>query len=300
MSALFAQDNNNQKTTRTVEWFQNLPEKEGPFSISIDGEEIPAELVFVSNNDFEYSVVWSWDLPDSPDGFSYRLNGGEWNTVEGEERSVVTNSLELDKFNLFEIYATKNGVDTDISTHGIIAKKDNRYNYPGSLRLSLAPYTLTIYDFYNGHHIPSAKYLTYSKYGLNVDSDFGFYFFNRLRLSLGTGYSLILKRESVIPNAFDVHYVKAYSGLDIAAIKRGSFSASVGAFGGIMMHINAKRYNISSYFGARLDFSYALNNHIVLSAGTKFSAAHLPSSEPLMNSISYFIDPVVISAEVRF
>lgn len=37
LSALFAQDNNNQKTTRTVEWFQNLPEIEGPFSISIDG-----------------------------------------------------------------------------------------------------------------------------------------------------------------------------------------------------------------------------------------------------------------------
>ena len=37
LSALFAQDNNNQKTTRTVEWFHNLPEIEGPFSISIDG-----------------------------------------------------------------------------------------------------------------------------------------------------------------------------------------------------------------------------------------------------------------------
>lgn len=287
------------KSSNEIDWIDDISEIDESVIALVDGREIETSVVSVSGSASFVDLNWSWDREEA-DSFSYRLNGGEWNILDGRENSIVIKNLKTGKFNLFEIYSTKNGVDTEIRAHGVVAKTERTYSYPGSLRLSLVPYSLTIYDFYNGHHIPHAKYLTYSHYSLNADADFGFYFLNRMRISLGSGYSFTRKKETIIPNAFDVHYIKAYCGLDVITVNKGNFTTSFGAFGGLMMHINAKKYNISSYFGARLDFSYALNNHIVLSAGTKFSAAHLPFNEPLMNSISYFIDPVVISTEVRF
>lgn len=287
------------KSSNEIDWSDDIPGNASSVIALVDGVEIETAVLSVSGSTKKVDLEWFWGYEDA-DSFSYRLNKGEWKIIDGEKRSVTIDNLQTGQFNLFEIYATKDGKASNISSYGVVANSEKPYRYPVSLRLSVSPYSLAIYDFYNGHHIQSSKYLSYSRYGLAADADFGLYVLDRIRFSFGAGYSYIHKDETIIPEAFDVQYLKAFGGLDITAIRKGSFSASLGAFGGMMMHINADKYNWTSFAGARLDLSYALSNHFAVSAGTRFSAAHLPSAEYLLNSMTYLIEPVAISVEVRF
>ena len=69
-----------------------------------------------------------------------------------------------------------------------------------SVRLSLSPYSLAIFDFYNGHHLPSASYLGLSRYGFGGDIDLGYTVGDRVRISVGGGYSLVEKKNTIIPD----------------------------------------------------------------------------------------------------
>lgn len=290
------------KTADGDSWSADIPMGGGEEQIvaTLDGvNEIPTTHSFVEGSPKNVDVLWTWDYEDA-DSFSYRMNVGKWNRLSGDQTSAKINNLKVGKFHLFDIFATKGGVDSPVRSYGIVATSSKPYSYPGSIRVSFAPYSLAIIDFYNGHDISSSEYLSLSKYGVGADFDLGFYLFNRIRLGAGIGYSLALKKTTVIPDAFDVHYIKAYGSLDVVVFRKGAFSASAGISGGKILHINANKYNDPVFLGARIDFGYRLCDSLALSAGTKLTASHLPSSEPLLMSMTYLVDPVVISAEVRF
>ena len=109
-----------------------------------------------------------------------------------------------------------------------------------------------------------------------------------------------MKKETIIPNAFKVSYFKAYVGLDLRFIRVGKLSSSLGVFAGGMMGINAGQYNISSILGGRIRFDYYLNSHLSLGLQTRFSASYLPANDPLYKSMTYLIDPLTLSLDVRF
>ena len=169
-----------------------------------------------------------------------------------------------------------------------------------SIRLTLSPYSIGIYDFFNGHNIPDARYLTITNYGLSADGEVGYQVNNNILLYLGAGYGYQMKKETIIPNAFKVSYFKAYVGLDLRFIRVGKLSSSLGVFAGGMMGINAGQYNISSILGGRIRFDYYLNSHLSLGLQTRFSASYLPANDPLYKSMTYLIDPLTLSLDVRF
>ena len=87
---------------------------------------------------------------------------------------------------------------------------------------------------------------------------------------------------------------------DLRFIKVGKFSSSLGVFAGGMMGINAGQYNISSILGGRIRFDYYLNSHLSLGLQTRFTASYLPANDPLYKSMTYLIDPLTLSLDVRF
>lgn len=168
-----------------------------------------------------------------------------------------------------------------------------------SIRLTASPYSIGIYDFINGHNIPDARYLTVTNYGLSADGEIGYQINSNILLYIGAGYGYQMKKETIIPDAFRVSYIKAYAGLDLRFLRTGKFSSSLGAFAGGMMGINAGVYSISSILGGRLCFDYHLNSHLSLGIQTRFTASYLPANDPLYKSMTYLIDPVTLSLDVR-
>ena len=168
------------------------------------------------------------------------------------------------------------------------------------ITLTASPYSIGIYDFFNGHNIPDARYLTITNYGLSADGEVGYQVNNNILLYLGAGYGYQMKKETIIPNAFRVSYLKALVGLDLRFIKVGKFSSSLGVFAGGMMGINAGVYNISSILGGRIRFDYHLNSHLSLGLQTRFTASYLSANDPLYKSMTYLIDPLTLSLDVRF
>ena len=284
-----------------MEWSENIPAEEGLCYASIgSGEEIPTKVVFVPTDSTNYVANWTWRHEGEADSFSVRVNGGEWKTSSADVFSAKT-PVKVGKLNIFEIYATLNGVNSESEFFGIlpVAKEESRDDH-FSLRFTATPYSLAAFDFYNGHVIENATYMTKTKYGLSLDLDLGYIMSDVVRPYFGLGYSVERKDATIIPNAFNVYYAKGLCGLDINLMRKNGFTLSAGAFGGLMMHVNNNKFNISSILGARIDFSYAINDSISVSIGTKASASHLPAAEPLLNSITYLIDPLTLSVEARF
>lgn len=287
------------KSSNEIGWIETIPEEEGSLMVSIDGEnEIEAELIHIHDADKHYAQ-WSFDYGNDADSFSYRLNGGPWTTIEASIKSVKT-PFEKDTLNLFEIYAESDGVKTPIKTLGLIVvdKTEKANNF--SLRLTSAPYSLAVYDFYNGRHIAKENSISSSAYAVTADIDLGYSPAERLRFYLGAGYSLAIKKDTVIPEAHDVHYIKAFLGVDAKAIVKGDFSLSAGLFAGAMAHINAGMYNMSSIMGARIDCGFKISDSFRLNLGTRMTAAYQPAAQPLMSSMTYLIDPLTLSLEMMF
>ena len=288
------------KTSDKVGWIEDIPAEEGLCYASIDsGIEIPTRVVFVSSGSAFYSAEWSWNHAGDVDSFSYRVNGGRWVTVDADTFSAKT-SVNVDSLNIFEIYATVGGVNSESMFLGILPLAKEEKENAFSARLSFAPYSIAFYDFYNGHTLENAIYTTNTKYGLSADFDLGYSIKNAVRPYFGISYSLERKGTTVIPNAFNVYYAKALCGLDINLMRKNDFTLSAGPFGGVMMHVNGNKFNISSLLGARVDLSYSFNDTLSVSAGTKISASHLPAAEPLLSSITYLVDPLTFSVGVRF
>ena len=169
-----------------------------------------------------------------------------------------------------------------------------------SIRLTLSPYSIGIYDFFNGHNIPDARYLTITNYGLSADGEVGYQVNNNILLYLGADYGYQMKKETIIPDAFKVTYLKGYVGLDLRFIKVNNFSSSLGVFTGLMMGVNANTYSINSLLGARLRCDYTLNKHLSFGLQTRLTASYSKAEDKLYSSITYLIDLVSLSLDMRF
>lgn len=289
------------KTSNEIGWSYIIPSTPGDIAVSVDeGEEIETTLVFLNADAEVHQIEWTWSCEAEATSYCYRLNGSEWQSTTDTKLVTDINECINKPFNLFEIYAVVNGEGQELSKQGLIVLDKEPYRYPFSTRLTVAPYSLGIFDFFNGHDIPNANYLTKTKYGVSSDIDFGYYVTDWFKPYFGLGYTFGNKQETIVPEAKAVQYAKAFTGFDLTVWSHDAMSVSGGVFLGGMMHINAGTYNTTSILGARIDFYYDLNKHLALSVGTKATAAYVDSSQDLLKSMTYIIDPITVSMEVRF
>ena len=111
---------------------------------------------------------------------------------------------------------------------------------------------------------------------------------------------MVEKKNTIIPDAHEIQYIKAFGGLEAVVYRKNSFDISCGINAGVMMHINANRFNVSPIYGARFDFTKSFNDTIALSIGSKLTVAHLPAPDPILCSMTYIVEPAVISIRTSF
>lgn len=163
-----------------------------------------------------------------------------------------------------------------------------------SLRLNAAPYSVAVFDFYNGKDIEGAKTVTATGYGFSAGLEGDWEISNRFRLYPEAGYALTLKKETVIPEANAVQYIKLGAGADYIFSLNEKIELYGGLFGGAMFHINNSKYNVAPYFGLRLGGDYALSENITLGAFTRVAFSFLTTGESgnIRDSLTVLVDPL--------
>lgn len=114
-------------------------------------------------------------------------------------------------------------------------------------------------------------------------------------------YDIIVKKDTVIPGSRNVQYIKAGAGADFTFAVTEKSTVYIGLFGGAMIHINNKKASLTSYFGARVGYDYAIGEHFSFGAVSRVSFALFSGrSEALMNSMTILFDPLSITLAYRF
>lgn len=239
---------------------------------------------------------FSWNIND--ENLRYSLDGSE--PIEINDNKVLLSNFKTNNLSIFTIEAQGN--DDSWNERGRVGFlpvkviKDKKI----SLRVTASPYSIAIYDFIYGHNIKDAKYLTVTNYGYSIDSELGYQISKKALLYLGGGYGYQMKKETVIPYAFKVTYFKAYGGFDYKFLNKNKVTSSIGIFAGALMGINANVYSISSLLGARLRLDIIINSHLSFGLQTRFTASYSKAEDKYYTSMSYFIDPIAFSTDIRF
>ena len=260
------------------------------------------------------NVRWQWNDIDA-EFYRWQLGGESedgWNVVQGNVHFADTLNLDPSSIHHFYIQSsmdgntwtsstmeTWGGDDSIASEQEIIdvtgKQKKNRFGF----RTSLSPYSLAIFDFYNGHDVEGAKFLTMTDYSTSFDAELFWEPPWPIQLHLDAGYVFALKSETILPKAIDVHYVRIGGGLDFL-ISNEKLSFAFGVLGGELMTFNADHWNPGSYLGGRLLLEFNLTENLLLGVQSKAAASYQKASEPLLSSITWMIDPVTLSFSYRF
>ena len=285
-----------------------------------DNKKISSKIVFTEHDKID--ATFSWDISNTK--LRYTLNNSKPKSIKSGVNEITLKNLPANELSIFTLEAKVNKKWSECGRVGLIPvnvieeevltpvinensvidtlepKLFSNKEKKVSLRLTASPYSLGIYDFINGHHIESAKYLTFTNYGLALDGELGYQANSNILLYLGGGYGYQIKKETIIPDAFKVTYLKGYVGLDLRFIKVNNFSSSLGVFTGLMMGVNANTYSTNSLLGARVRFDYTLNKHLSFGLQTRLTASYSKAEDKLYSSITYLIDLVSLSLDMRF
>ena len=63
---------------------------------------------------------------------------------------------------------------------------------------------------------------------------------------------------------------------------------------------NANFYSINSLLGTRLRLDIIINSHLSFGLQTRFTASYSKAEDKYYTSMSYFIDPIALSVDIRF
>ena len=271
-------------------------------------------LMILPNLLFAANIRWQWN-DIGLDYYRWQLDGEAedgWHVVKDSYLHADTFNLDPAVVHHFYLQASEDGVvwsESKVETWGGIAEplmeepdsfvdvpvKKNRFG----LRASLFPYSMAIFDFYNGHDIEGAKFLTMTNYAAAFDAELFWKTPWPLALHLDAGYSFALKTETILPKAMDVHYVRLGGGID-GVVSNDELSFAFGVLGGELIAFNANHWNLGSYLGLRLLLEFNLSDHLLLGCESKLEASYQKATDPLMSSITWLVDPLALTITYRF
>ena len=253
-------------------------------------------FLFASVSLFSSDIAWSWKNPGENVGYyRYQLNGEKetaWRVIDGSIESVV---LPSSGRNILHIQASYDG---ELWSESAVTSYTK--NLAISLRASLVPYGCAYYSFYNGHDIPLARDTMDSVYGLTASLEADFTILGKVRLYPEAGYSLRVKRETIIPGESSVHYIKAGLGIDLTLPVTDYIEIYTGYAAGAVFHINNRKANVTPYAALRLGFDYIINGHLTIGAFTRVDLAYSYTSHRLTDSITILTEPLSLSFSYMF
>lgn len=247
------------------------------------------------------SAIFSWDNSDT--FFLYyrwREEDGEWNLSQSETNSEAVIPLEEGKHTI-EIAFSNDGEKWSSSLFYPLTVlkapkevRNTQIEMASSFSLSYG-----IFDFYNGHHIEDARYLTTTDSGFSLGLELALPLGERWRLYGLYSYSRENKKTTVIPDAFMVEHHQFGLGIDMLfPIK--SWRLFVGPSLKYSVDINGGYWSPSVFLGTRGGVEYFLTEKVYVGMETGLSLAYNSAEDPLMRSLTYLINPVGIRMGVKF
>lgn len=253
----------------------------------LDGESedgwtvVDGNTLYADTYDLDPTLLYNFHIQSSPDGVSWSNASVEtWGGFD----EIATEEVDA-------------AVDVSESMEDAPAAKSRRNRF--GVRAGLSPYSFVLYDFYKGHDIKDAKYLTMTNYSAALDTELFWKTPWPLALHLDAGYTLALKNETVIPNAVDVHYVRLGGGLD-CVIANEKLSFAFGVHGGELITFNADHWNPGSYLGGRLLLEFKISDNLLFGCQSRVTVSHQKASDPLMSSLTWIVDPMALSVSYMF
>ena len=293
--------------------FLNLSEDEDvtfTLQYSEDGgkswsESINANLSDASGNG---NVRIIWDANDFADNylFRYSTNDSQWIGIDRSNNLIVSEEVPQGEEAVFSFQFSEDGttwndyVSKTLKPYAVNLGKIGEFEPYISLRFSFAPLTMGIFDFYNGHDVKGARYLTASKYGLSLDIELDMHIHELIDVYLSTGYALALKNRTVIENAEAVHYFNLSAGLDFRLFSFSNLEFYLGAFAGPSFNMNGNYMNFAPVLGGRIRLDMLLTDDVTLSLQSRVSASYHHNDEPLYRSMTYLVDIFSFAVEYRF
>ena len=255
-------------------------------------------LLCVNAGLFASSLMWTWKSPNEQvSSFCYRLDSSDdWTVVDKDITSVVVPDFRFNTTYSIDIACTYDGeIWSDIVSRTFMLPKPKQY----VIRFGLSAASFGLYDFYNGHDIENAKYLTVTQPGIGICADVGYLKNNNLEFNLGYKVFLLNKKETVLPDAFMVtnQIVKVGVNYHIPITESVAFKTGIDA--GVMFSLNAQKYSIAPILGAGFGFDFTASDSFALSLSTGCSFAYNHSSDRLYRSMSYLLDGITFSIEKR-
>ena len=273
---------------------------------SYDGENWSADHAVVITSEDEIEAVFSWENNDDEISFfRWRVDGGEWNTVDSSSHQIRI-TLASNGRHIFEVCGSYDGMNwsepalvllTAVRVSPPMMTKTNPIHLEAAASLSLSS---AIYDFYNGHNITGARYLMGSRAGWSGSIEAGILFADRFRLYGSFSYSRERKKETVIPNAFLVEHRQIGGGFDVLFPIGEKWRPYVGLSMAKSMDINAGYYSYSLFLGGRIGLDYFISEHFYVGIKSGVRIAHNDAEDPLYRSYTYLLDPIGIKMGVKF
>ena len=268
---------------------------------SFDGEVWSSSHLVAVVSEKESNAIFSWDNSDT--SFLYyrwREDDGEWNLSQSETGSEAVIPLEEGKHTI-EIAFSNDGENWSPSLFYPLtvlkAPKEERktqIEMASSFSLSYG-----IFDFYNGHHIEDARYLTMTDPGFSLGVELALPLGGRWRIYGLYSYARENKKTTVMPDAFMVEHHQFGLGIDVRfPIK--SWRLFVGSNLQYSVDINGGYWSPSVFLGIRGGVEYFLTDKIYVGMETGLSLAYNSAEDPLMRSLTYLINPVGIRMGVKF
>ena len=270
---------------------------------SYDGERWSGDHPILISEKDKVAVSWSWkDESEEIQFHRYRINEGEWTIINAPSTETGPIELAVGEQYRIEVQASFDGKTWSESSFSMLTtvKMDKRkpfisFELSSSISLSYA-----LYDFYNGHNIKGAKYLTGTEAGFTGDVGLALSFGKRFRLGAAYSYVRERKKETVIPDAFIVQHHQAAVGFDILFPFSGRWRLYLGPDVRYSIDINGGYWSPSLFFGARAGIEYFLSDHFFIGIGSSVRVANNKAADPLYSSFTFQFDPVGIKMGVKF
>ena len=270
---------------------------------SYDGNKWSEDHPIIITDKERIDVLWSWKSnSEGVNYYRYKLNGGEWVLINAPQTDSGVIEIEVGGTYLIEIQASFNGSIWSESAENILTtvkveKRKPFFSFEASTSLSLS---FAQYDFYNGHGIAGARYLTNTNPGFTADAEIDLSFGSHFRIFTGYSYSRENKKETVIPDAFVVEHHKIEAGFDVLFPFGDKWRPFMGLNYAYSFDVNAGFWSPSQFMGVRIGLEYFINENVYVGIIGGMRQAHNDDSDPLYRSYTYLYDPVGIRMGVKF
>ena len=249
-------------------------------------------------------VSWSWISDEGVMFHRWRLNGSGWHVIESPLSGTGTIEIETGERYKLEIQSSYDGKAWSESAESILTavravknKKGPKLSLEASSSFSLS---YAFYDFYNGHEIAGARYLTTTDSSFTADAELAFSIGKNFRVWGGYAYSRESKKETVIPDAFVVEHHQMEVGFDVLFPIHDKWRIYLGLNSAYSIDVNAGYWSPSFFFGGRLGFDYFINKNFYVGIKSGVRVAHNDDNDPLYRSFTYLLDPIGLGVGVKF